>query len=319
MGARVGLEGGRHAATALPSTLAQTKCPRELIARSRVERFAVGAFNADKPETLRAICRAAQAPVAPVLIEVSQPVDVFGLENARDVLDNEIDALGIEAYFNFDHAPTVSTAMSAINASFEFVHLDLFQCDPEATGDDVIDATREVVAHAQETGALVEGEPRSLTGSSTLHPDHVDLAAVEASLTTPEQARTFVDATGIDTLAVGIGNVHGRHPAPKRLDLHLLARLRGAVDVNLSLHGGSGARYAVYRGVARGGVSKININPRRSHCVPDGTRASIRAPSRGVLHGQAHLAGRRRSATSRGSEDPRLRFSREGPTAGSPT
>jgi fructose-bisphosphate aldolase class II len=233
------------------------------MARSREGGFAVGAFNVDNLETLRAVCRAARATGGPVLIELSQPeVEVFGLENARDVLDNEIDALGIEAYLNLDHAPSGSAAMSAIDAGFEFVHLDLFQSDRHARDEAVIAATREVVEYARRTGAVVEGEPRYLTGTSTLHHGRVDPGAVAPSLSTPEEARAFVEATGIDTLAVGIGNVHGHFAAPKVLDLELLARVRAAVDpnVNISLHGGSGTRDGVYRAIARGGVSKININ-----------------------------------------------------------
>jgi fructose-bisphosphate aldolase class II len=221
----------------------------------------VGAFNADNLETLRAVCRAARATAAPVLIELSHAeVEVLGLQNARDVLDNEIAALGIEAYLNLDHAPSGSAAMSAIDAGFEFVHLDLFQADPHASDHDVIVVTREVVEYARSTGAVVEGEQRYLAGTSTLHHDGVDRDMVEASLSTPAEASAFVHATGVDILAVGIGNVHGQYAKPKRLDLELLARLRAALDVGLSLHGGSGTPDMTYRAVARGGVSKININ-----------------------------------------------------------
>src|SRR6185436_7103237 len=73
-------------------------------------------------------------------------------------------------------------------------------------------------------------------------------------------ARHFVGATGVDTLAVSIVNVHGRYPSPARLDIALLGRIRSAVDVNLSLHGGSGTPAPMYNAVARFGISKININ-----------------------------------------------------------
>jgi fructose/tagatose bisphosphate aldolase len=198
-----------------------------------------------------------------VLIELSHSeVDMLGLDNARDILDNEIADLGIEAYLNLDHAPTPAAVQSAIDAGFEFVHLDVFQDDPGATDADVIAATREVVEHARRTGALVEGEPRYLGGASTVHHELVDPAVAAAALTSPAGAHSFVEATGIDTLAIGIGNVHGRYPDRKRLDLGLLARLRAAIpgDVNLSLHGGSDTPVPTYRAVARGGVGKINVN-----------------------------------------------------------
>jgi fructose-bisphosphate aldolase, class II len=231
------------------------------MARTRAEHFAVGAFNADDLSTLRAICRAARASSAPVLIELSHfEIEMLGLANVRDILDNEIEELRIEAYLNLDHAPTVAAAQAAVDAGFEFVHLDVFQADSNAADDAVVTATREVVEYARRTDAVVEGEQRYLTGSSTLHRERIVPAAVAASLSTPDGARAFVKATGIDTYAAGIGNIHGRYPSPKQLDLDLLARLRAALDVNISLHGGSSTPDALYEAVARGGISKININ-----------------------------------------------------------
>ena len=242
-------------------TRTRTALARDLMDRARTERFAVGAFNADNLATIRAICRAARARTAPVLIELSHSeVTALGLHNARDIVDNEIEDLGIEAYLNLDHAPTAAAAEAAIDAGFEFVHLDVFQADPDAREDEVVAATRKLVAYARHTDALVEGEQRYLRGTSTVHPDGIDPAAVAASLSTPERARAFVEATGVDTYAVGIGNIHGRYPNPKELDLELLARVRAAIDTNISLHGGSGTTDAAYKGVAHGGISKININ-----------------------------------------------------------
>jgi fructose-bisphosphate aldolase, class II len=242
-------------------TMERTAGARALLARTRAERFAVGAFNADNVETMRTICRAARASAAPVLIELSHSeVNVLGLHNARDVLDNEIEELGIEAYLNLDHAPTVAAAIAAIDAGFEFVHLDVFQADPAATHEEVIGATRSLVAYARRTRAVVEGEQKYLTGTSTLHRNGVNPTATARTMSTPRGARDFVVATGVDILAVGIGNVHGRYPDPKRLDLGLLSRIRAAIDVGISLHGGSDTPDRLYRALASGGVSKININ-----------------------------------------------------------
>jgi len=242
-------------------TRSRTTRARQLMARSRTERFAVGAFNADNLETISAICRAAHRLAAPVFVELSHAeVEVLGLANVRDVVDNMIDDLGVEVYLNLDHAPTVRDAVAAIDAGYELIHIDIAQADHQATDDDIIAATREVVTFARRTGALVEGELRYLAGSSTLHQEPVDMAAVRSSLSTPEGAIAFVDATGIDTFAVGIGNIHGRYRTSKDLDLDLLARIRAAIDVNISLHGGSGTPEPVYRRLARGGVGKININ-----------------------------------------------------------
>jgi fructose-bisphosphate aldolase, class II len=239
----------------------RTRRARALLGRARAERFAVGAFNADSLGTLRAVCRAARACAAPVLIELSHTeAKAIGLHNARAVLDNEVVDLGIEAYLNLDHAPTVAAATAAVDAGFELVHLDLFQSHPDATEADVVTATRELVEHARSTGALVEGEQQYLTGSSTVHHDEINPALIERTISTPDGARRFVDLTGIDIFAIGIGNVHGRYLTPKMLRLDVLVGVRDAIDVSISLHGGSGTSDDLYRAVARRGITKININ-----------------------------------------------------------
>jgi fructose-bisphosphate aldolase class II len=248
-------------ATGRQSLDQRTRRARGLLRRARAERFSVGAFNADDLGTMRAVCRAARACDAPVLVELSHTeAQAIGLANARAVLDNEIAQLGIEAYLNLDHAPTVDAARAGVDAGFEFVHLDLFQSRPDASEDEVVAATREVVEHARSTGAVVEGEQRYLVGSSTLHHRELDPALIERTISTPDGARGFVDATGIDIFAIGMGNVHGRFLTPKALRLDVLTGVREAIDVGISLHGGSGTTDDLYRAVARRGVSKININ-----------------------------------------------------------
>ena len=133
---------------------------RELWQRTRDEHFAVGAFNVDNQETLIAICRAAQAKQAPVLVEVSQgEVDAIGLSNIRDLVDNYKQEMGLEMYINLDHSPSVEAAKAGIDAGFEFIHIDVSQANHEATDEEIIAATQEVVNYAKKTGALVESEP----------------------------------------------------------------------------------------------------------------------------------------------------------------
>jgi fructose-bisphosphate aldolase, class II len=229
--------------------------------RSRRERFAVGAFNVDNQETLVAIARAAQAKSSPVLVEVSQgEVDAIGLANLRDLVDNYRAELGIEMYINLDHSPSVEAAKAGIDAGFEFVHIDLSQAKRDATDEEIIAATREVVAYARTTGALVESEPHYFGGSSNVHTEDIDYEEVRKTFSTPEGARAFVDATGIDTFAAAVGNLHGRYPVPKLLDLELLQRIRDAIGGYISLHGGSGTPGHFFTSAAEIGVSKINLN-----------------------------------------------------------
>jgi fructose-bisphosphate aldolase, class II len=230
--------------------------------RSRSQRFAVGAFNVDNQETLLAIARAAQVKRSPVLVEVSQgEVSAIGLANLRDMVDNYRAELGIEMYINLDHSPSVEAARAGIDAGFEFIHIDLSQAQKDASDEEIIEATRAVVDYAaRSTGALVESEPHYFAGSSNVHEERFDYEEIRKTFSTPEGAKAFVAATGIDTFAAAVGNLHGRYPVPKQLDLELLQQIRDAIDVNISLHGGSGTPDHFFEAAARIGVSKVNLN-----------------------------------------------------------
>lgn len=234
---------------------------RELMARSRMEHFAVGAFNLDNQETLIAVARAAKAKNAPVMVEVSDgEVKAMGLSNVRDMVDNYKAEYGVEMYVNLDHAPSVEAAIYGIDTGFEFIHIDISQANHEASDEEIIAKTQEVVKYAKLTGALVESEPHYFGGSSNLHKEAIDYSEVKKTFSTPDGAKSFVEATGIDTYAVAIGNLHGQYPAPKILDLDLLKRIRAAVGCNLSIHGGSGTPAHYFKDAVKIGVSKVNIN-----------------------------------------------------------
>ena len=234
---------------------------RHLMQRSRQQHFAVGAFNIDNQETLIAVCRAAQAKQAPVLVEVSHgEVEALGLENIRDMVDNYKVEYGLEIFINLDHSPSVEAAKRAIDAGYEFIHIDVSQAEHDASDEKIIADTKAVVEYAKFTGAMVESEPHYFGGSSNLHTEGIDYEEIKKTFSTPEGAKAFVDATGIDTFAAAIGNLHGKYPVPKELDLELLQKLRLAIDCQISLHGGSGTPGHYFKEAARIGVSKININ-----------------------------------------------------------
>ena len=234
---------------------------RALYARARNERFALGAFNVDNQETLIAIARAADRQRSPVPVEASHSeIEMIGLRNLRSMVDHYKDEYGIEMYINLDHSPSVAAARAGVDAGFEFIHVDLSQARKDASDEEIIAATREVVEYARTTGAVVESEPHYFGGSSNVHSEAIDYAEIRKTFTTPDGARAFVAATGIDTFAVAIGNLHGLYPVPKHLDLALLDAIRAAVSCHLSLHGGSGTPDDEFRGAAKRGVSKININ-----------------------------------------------------------
>jgi fructose-bisphosphate aldolase class II len=234
---------------------------RRLFRRTRQEGFAVGAFNVDNQETLKAIAQAAARKRSPALVEVSHSeVEAIGLANMRSLVDNYRRELGVELYVNLDHSPSVEAARAGIDAGFELIHIDISQAHHAAPDEEIVEATREVVEYARRTGALVESEPHYFGGSSTVHAGTIDYEQIRRTFSTPEGARKFVRATGIDTFAAAVGNLHGLYDVPKQLDLDLLRRIRGTIDCFISLHGGSGTPDRDFVEAARIGVSKININ-----------------------------------------------------------
>ncbi|HTT90961.1 MAG TPA: class II fructose-bisphosphate aldolase [Acidimicrobiales bacterium] len=249
----------------MPPTLKQIKenCQKARLSmqRARHEHWAFGAFNLDDEQTLKAVARAAHKKQAPVLVEVSQgEVDDLGLDNVRDMVDNFKNDYGLEMYVNLDHSPSVENAIKGIDAGFEFIHIDVSQANHDASDEEIVGATKQVVEYAKFTGALVEAEPHYFAGSSTLHAEHINYDEIKKTFSTPEGARAFVDATGIDTFAAAVGNLHGKYPVPKVLDVELLQRIRQAISCNISLHGGSDTPGHYFVRAVEIGVTKININ-----------------------------------------------------------
>lgn len=234
---------------------------RHLMQRTRQQGFAVGAFNIDNQETLIAVAAAAQKLNSPVLVEVSDgEVKAMGLENVRDLVDNYRAEYGIEMYINLDHSPNVEDCKRAIDAGYEFIHIDISQANHDASTEEIIEQTREVVEYAKFTGALVESEPHYFGGSSNVHKEEIDYEEIKKTFSTPQGAADFVERTGIDTFAAAVGNLHGKYPVPKELDLELLKQIRDAIACQISLHGGSGTPLHYFEEAAKIGVSKININ-----------------------------------------------------------
>jgi fructose-bisphosphate aldolase class II len=249
----------------MPITLQQVRfnCAkaRQRMEQARTEKWAFGAFNLDDEPTLKAVALAAKAKNAPVLVEVSAgEVSDIGIQNVRDMVDNFKYEYQVEMYINLDHSPSVEDAKKGIDAGFEFIHIDYSQAKKDATEQEIIDATKEIVEYAKFTGALVESEPHYFGGSSNLHTETIDYDEIRKTFSTPEGALAFVNETGIDTFAAAVGNLHGKYPVPKKLDLELLQRIRDVLPGNISLHGGSGTPGHYFESAVKIGVTKININ-----------------------------------------------------------
>jgi fructose-bisphosphate aldolase class II len=251
---------------------------RAAMTRARAEHWAFGAFNLDDEPTLKAVARAAVTKKAPILVEVSQgEVDTIGLDNVRDMVDNFKREYGLEIYINLDHSPSVEDAKKGIEAGFEFIHIDISQANHDATRDEIIAKTKEVVSYATFTGALVEAEERYFMGSSNLHTEAIDYEAVKKYNTKPEEAADFVARTGIDTFAAQVGNLHGKYPVPKILDVELLKNIRAALECSISLHGGSDTPGHYFVDAVKIGVSKVNINSDMRYAYRTALEAALKA------------------------------------------
>jgi fructose-bisphosphate aldolase class II len=249
----------------MPLTLRQIRVnchmARLRMNQARTEHWAFGAFNLDDEGTLKAVTQAAIKKQAPILVEVSQgEVDDIGLDNVRDLVDNYKYTYGVEIYVNLDHSPSVEAAKAGIEAGFEFIHIDISQANHDATDEEIVAATKEVVEYARLTGASVESEPHYFGGSSNVHKEDINYDEIKKTFSTPDGAKTFCEATGIDTFAAAVGNLHGKYPVPKIIDLDLLKQIRQATDCNISLHGGSDTPGHYFKDAVAIGVTKININ-----------------------------------------------------------
>ena len=146
----------------------------------------------------------------------------------------------------------------------------------QKNGLDKLDKTREIVKIAHALGASVEGEI-----------GHVGLAetndgAQTDSYTTPEEAKRFVEATGVDALAVAIGTAHGAYKMKPKLDINRLAEIRATIDTPIVLHGGSGLSDDDFRNTIKNGVAKMNI-------FTDLCKAGERAMKKGLEEGKSYL------------------------------
>lgn len=242
---------------------------------ARRDRWAVGAFNVSNIEEVHAVCRAAQTLEAPVLIEASPgEVGYFGLRSLRTVVEEYREQYHIQVWVNLDHATDPASVREAISCGYDAVHYDGSKL-PIAENT----ATLKMLAmEAHQKGALIEGEPDHITGVSTANTVAIETVQQSAQYSDPAALAAFVAATGIDTVASFVGNVHGLYETPKRLDLDRLRQIREAVGCFLSLHGGSGIPNEDIKEAIAIGVVKINVNSELRQAFLDGLRLATHEP-----------------------------------------
>ncbi|MFG2022640.1 class II fructose-bisphosphate aldolase [Streptomyces sp. NPDC048825] len=217
--------------------------------------YALPGFVAYNLETVQGIVAAAEAaPGRPVLIQAgSSPFRHAGREPlmrlALDAAAHSTARLGV----HLDHSRDLDEITGCLQAGYTSVMVDGSHL-PFAEN---IKLTKEAVHRARDHGAWVEAELGALPGDEDVS---TNADASSTAMTDPAQAAEFVAETGIDALAVAVGNVHGFTTHEVHLDLARLSALHTAVPVPLVLHGASGLPTAELHGALTRGVAKVNVN-----------------------------------------------------------
>lgn len=226
------------------------------------EGVAVGHFNVADVALLKAVIAAATDTELPVLIGASEGEREFlGIRQLAALVRSAREDTGRPIFLNADHTHSLQKAIEAAKAGFDSVGVD-YSALPI---DQNVARTRETVQaiKAINPAILAEGEVGDIGTGSEIH----ETAQSEAGkLTTPEEARQFVAATGVDVLAPAVGNRHGmlksmvRGEAKKHLDIERIAQIKHAAGVFLTLHGGSGTEDDHFRKAIAAGVNIVHIN-----------------------------------------------------------
>ncbi len=231
--------------------------PKPWIECAQQDGFAVGAFNANTMEQIQAIVQAAQAESAPVIIQVSHNALLYagsgnatlGLRYMAAVGQVAAQSVAVPVALHLDHA-TETEVLQAIALGFTSVMFD----GNGLSFEDNIAITRRLREIAHANGVCMEAEIGEVPKPGD---EEFDESAI--ALTEPDEALEFVAATGIDTLAIALGSVHGIKDKHIGLDLARLASIRAKVDIPLVLHGSSGVTDDnIAQGIALG-LCKVNV------------------------------------------------------------
>ena len=220
---------------------------KELLLQCQKEGPAVLATNFYNFETLTAVMKAAQAVEAPVMLQLTRSsIDYMGLDVAVRMAREAISDYGLQGYIHLDHGGSVELVRRCLDAGFDSVMIDASE-KPFAEN---VETTRKVVEMAAAYGVPVEAE---LGYVAKLGQEQ------GGGFTTPEEAKTFVDETGVDSLAVAIGSAHGFYKQPPHLDIPRLKAIHAATPVCLVLHGSSGIPHDQVREAIANGIVKVNL------------------------------------------------------------
>ncbi|MBP3322323.1 MAG: class II fructose-bisphosphate aldolase [Clostridia bacterium] len=246
----------------------------ELLPKAAAEGYAVGLFNTTDSDMLQAVIDAAEEVRSPVIIgtaEILLPSGELSLISPSIVSIAKHASVPVAVHY--DHGLTFDRCMQALKLGFSSVMFDGSLGDPVEN----VKNTKEMVRIAHAFGATVEGEI-----------GHVGNADEEGSVychTTPEEAKEFIEKTGVDALAIAIGTAHGAYKQAPKLNFERLSEIKKETNVPLVLHGGSGLTDEDFKKAIALGISKINI-------YTDLCLAGQRAMRDGLEQGLSYLSVR---------------------------
>ena len=235
---------------------------REYIEDAQQRKIAIGHFNISDLAGLRGIVEAAKELNLPVIIGLSEGErEAVGVKNAACLVKNLREQYNHPVFLNADHTHSIEKIKEAVEAGFDAVLFDAGKLSLEEN----IAQTKEVVAwvHKTRPDVLVEAELGYLGSGSTLLEKAPEGAAITLdAITKPEDAKRFVQETGIDLLAPAVGNIHGmfKNAPNPRLFIDRIAEVRDAAGIPMVLHGGSGINNDDFTAAIRNGIAIVHIN-----------------------------------------------------------
>ena len=243
---------------------------KEMLDKAKAGHYAVGQFNINNLEWTKSILLAAEEMKSPVILGVSEGAAKYmtGYKTVAAMVKAMDETLGITVpvALHLDHGE-YEGAKKALAAGFTSVMFD----GSHYGIDENVEKTQEIIALAHEIGASVEAEVGSIGGEE-------DGVVGAGEVADPEECKRITDL-GVDMLAAGIGNIHGKYPANwKGLDFGVLAKIQELTgEMPLVLHGGTGIPEAMIKEAITLGVSKINVNTECQLSFAAATREYIEA------------------------------------------
>lgn len=232
--------------------------------------YAIGAFNVYNLEGVRAVISAAEVHRSPVMLQLHPGALQHGGVGLVALCLAAAGAATVPVTVHLDHSSASAAIRDALEAGIPSVMVD----GSHLAYEDNLAFTQTMTELAHRHHAVVEAELGRLTGTE----DGLTVPEYEAKFTDPAQAADFVARTGIDALAVCIGNVHGRYRSEPRLDFDRLAAIHRLVSVPLVLHGASGLPEAMVQQAITLGVRKFNVNTEIREAYIDALRVGLQAP-----------------------------------------